>query len=145
MSPTRRRRRPLRLHWAVVLMPRQRRLCLCGMPFIIQFDAVIVVVVVVVVIQGLDILCCGHCHLSRCAAASLVAPPPLSPRRRHYRRANACLIAPLSRQRLVVAPSPLLPRQSQHLSRCTATSLVVPPPLLWLLTCAGWLSLHQLS
>jgi hypothetical protein len=128
MSPTRRRRRPLRLHWAVVLMPRQRRLCLCGMPFIIQFDAVIVVVVVVVVIQGLDILCCGHCHLSRCAAASLVAPPPLSPRRRHYRRANACLIAPLLRQRLVVASSPLLPRQC--LSCRVGASLVAPPPLL---------------
>ena len=37
------------------------------MPAVIRFDTVIivviVVVVVVVVIQGLDILCCGHCHL----------------------------------------------------------------------------------
>ncbi len=77
--------------------------------------------------SGLDILCCGHRHLSRCAVASLVAPPPLSPRRRHYRRANACLIAPLSRQRLVVASSPLSPRQ--HLSCRVGASLVAPPPL----------------
>ena len=63
------------------------------------------------VIQGLHILCFGHFHLSRCAVASLVASLPLSPRRRHYCRANACLIAPLSRQRLVVATSPLLPCQ----------------------------------
>jgi hypothetical protein len=36
------------------------------MPAVIRFDAVIVVVVVIiVVIQGLDILCCGHCNLSR--------------------------------------------------------------------------------
>ena len=78
--------------------------------------------------------------LSRCAAtslsrASLVAPPPLSLdatsplslRRRLYRHANACLIAPLSRQRLVVASSPLSPRQC--LSCCDVASLVVPPPL----------------
>ncbi len=87
--------------------PRQRRRC--GMPAVIRFDVFIVVVVVVAVILGLDILCCGHRHLSRCAVASLVAPPPLSPRRRHYHRANACLIAPLSRQRLAVASSPLSP------------------------------------
>ena len=62
------------------------------MPAVIRFDAVVVVVVIIVVIQGLDILCCGHRHLSRCAVASLVAPPPL----------------------------------------------------LWRLTCAGWLSLCQL-
>ena len=74
------------------------------MPAVIQFNVFnVVVVVVVVVILGLDILCCGNCHLSRCAVASIVAPPPLSPHRRHYRRVNACFIAPLSRQRLVVA------------------------------------------
>jgi hypothetical protein len=102
--------------------PRQRRWC--GMPALIRFEVFIVVVVVVIVIMGLDILCCGHRHLSLCAVASLVAPPPLSPRRRHYCRANACLIAPLSRQRLVVASSPLSPRQC--LSRCAAASLVAP-------------------
>jgi hypothetical protein len=82
------------------------------------------------VLQGLDILvCCGHHHLFRCAVASLVAPPPLSPHRRHYRRANACLIAPLSRQRLVVASSrPLSPRQC--LSFRASASLVALPPLL---------------
>ena len=79
------------------------------MPAVIRFDVfivdvVVVVVVVVIVILGLDVLCCGHCHLSRCAVASLVAPPPLTPRHRHY-----CLIAPFSRQRLVVASSPLSP------------------------------------
>ena len=58
---------------------------------------------------------------------SLVPPPPLSPRRRHYCRANACIIAPLSRQRLVVASSPLSPRQC--LSCCDVASLVAPPPL----------------
>ena len=91
------------------------------MPTVIRFEVFIVVVIVVVVILGidLDILCCGHRHLSRCAVASLVAPPPLSPRRRHYCRSNACLIAPLSRQRLVVASSPL----SLHHSLCAAVSL----------------------
>jgi hypothetical protein len=134
-----------RLPW-----PRQRRRC--GMPAVIRFDVFIVVVIVVVVILGLDILCCGHCHLSRCAVASLVAPPPLLPRRRHYCRANACLIAPLSRQWLVVALSPLSPRQClspllscRRLSCCAGASLVAPRPLLWHLTCAGWLSLRQLS
>jgi hypothetical protein len=106
--------------------PRQRRWC--GMTAVIRFDVFIVVVVVVVVILGLDILCCGHRHLSRCAVASLVAPPPLSPRRCHYCRANACLIAPLLRQRLVVALSPLSPRQC--LSCRAGASLVVPAPLL---------------
>ena len=66
------------------------------MPAVIQFEVFIVVVVVVVVILGLDILCCGHRHLSRCTVASLVAPPLLSPCRHHYCRANACFIAPLS-------------------------------------------------
>jgi hypothetical protein len=98
------------------------------MPAVIRFDVFIVVVVVVVVILGLDILCCGHRHLSRCVVASLIAPPPLSPRLRHYCRANACLIAPLSRQRLVVASSPLSPRQC--LSCRAGASLVAPPPLL---------------
>jgi hypothetical protein len=108
--------------------PRQRRRC--GMPTVIRFEVFIVVVIVVVVILGidLDILCCGHRHLSRCAVASLVAPPPLSPRRRHYCRSNACLIAPLSRQRLVVASSPLSPRQC--LSCRVGASLVVLAPLL---------------
>jgi hypothetical protein len=106
--------------------PRQRRGC--GMPAVIRFEVFIAVVVIVVIILGLDILCCGHRHLSRWAVASLVAPPPLSPRRRHYCRANACLIAPLSRQRLVVASSPLSPRQC--LSCCGGASLVVPVPLL---------------
>jgi hypothetical protein len=65
---------------------------------------------------------------------SLVAPPPLSPRCRHYCRANACLIAPLSRQRLVVASSPLLLHQC--LSCRADASLVAPPPLL--LPCGLW-------
>ena len=36
------------------------------MPAVIRFDTVIIVVIVVVVIviQGHDILCCGHRHLS---------------------------------------------------------------------------------
>ena len=93
------------------------------MPAVIRFDVFIVVVVVVVdiIILGLDILCCGHRHLSRCAVA------PLLPRRCHYCRANACLIAPLSRQWLVVASSPLSPRQC--LSCRAGASLVVPVPL----------------
>ena len=44
-------------------------------------------------------------------ATSLVVPPPLSLCRRLYRHANACLIAPLSHQQLVVTLSPLSPRQ----------------------------------
>ncbi len=97
------------------------------MPAVIRFEVFIVVVVVVVVILGLDILYFGHRHLSRCAVASLVAPPPLSPRRHHYCHANACLIAPLSRQRLVVASSPLSPCQCLF---CRAgASHVVPVPL----------------
>ena len=99
------------------------------MPAVIRFDVfiVVVVVVVVVVILGLDILCCGNRHLTQCAVASLVAPSPLSSRRRHYCHANACLIAPLSRQWLVVASSPLSPRQC--LSCRAGASLVVPVPL----------------
>ncbi len=51
------------------------------MPAVIGFDVfIIIVVVVVIIILGLDILCCGHRHLSRCAVASLFAPTPLSPR-----------------------------------------------------------------
>ena len=108
--------------------PRQRRRC--GMPAVIRFNVfiVLVVVVVVVVILGLDILCCGHRHLTWYAVTSLVAPSPLSSRCRHYCRANACLIAPLSRQQLVVALSPLSPRQC--LSCHAGASLVAPPPLL---------------
>jgi hypothetical protein len=70
---------------------------------------------------------CAATSLSRCAVTSLVAPPPLLPRRCHYCRANACLIAPLSRQWLVVASSPLSPRQC--LSCRAGASLVAPPPL----------------
>ena len=64
-------------------------------------------------------------RLSRCAAASIATPPPLC---HHYRRANACLIVPLSRQRLVVASSSLSPRQC--LSCPAGASLTAPPPLL---------------
>ena len=83
MSPTRRWLRPLRLHWAVVLMHlpspqvktgRRNQHRWCPPRLLHSFF------VIVVVILGLDLLCCGHRHLSRCAAASLVAPPPLSPR-----------------------------------------------------------------
>ncbi len=120
--------------------PHQRRWC--GMSAVIRFDIVIVIVAVVVVIHGLDILCCGHRHLSRCAVASLVAPPPLSPRRRHAattiavpmpvslrlsRASGWLLYHHLSRHASasLVVPTPLsLPR---HLSRCAAASLVAPP------------------
>ena len=68
-------------------------------------------------------------------ATSLVAPPPLSLNapsplslcRRLYHHANACLIAPLSCQQLVVTLSPLSPRQC--LSCRAGDSLVAPPPL----------------
>ena len=66
--------------------------------------------------------------LSMRCLLSLVALPPLLPRRRHYRRTNAYLIAPLSRQRLVVTSSPLSPHQC--LSCRAGASLVAPPPLL---------------
>jgi hypothetical protein len=99
--------------------PRQRRRC--GIPAVIQFDAVIIVVVVIVVIQGLDILCCGHRHLSRCAVSSL------SLRRRLYRHAAAIIAAPTPVSlRLSCASGWLLHR---HLSRCTSVSLVMPAPL----------------
>ena len=58
------------------------------MTAVIRFDAVIVVVVIIVIIHGLDILCCGHRHLSRCAVSSL------SLRRRLYRHAAATIAAP---------------------------------------------------
>ncbi len=94
------------------------------MSTVIRFDVVIVVVIVVVVIHGLDILCCGHRHLSRCAVASLVAPPPLSPRRRH---AATTIAAPTPVSlRLSRASGWLLHR---HLSRRASASLVVPTPL----------------
>ena len=57
---------------------------------------------------------------------SLVEPPPLSPRRRHYRRANACL-APAVGCCIVTslaAPVPLL--LCRRLSRCLTASLVAP-------------------
>jgi hypothetical protein len=63
-------------------------------------------------------------RLSRCAAASIAMPPR---RRHHYRHAKACLIAPLSRQRLVVASSPL--STCQCLSCRADASLVALPPL----------------
>ena len=110
-------------------------------------------------------------------ATSLDAPLPLlfslrccllSPRRRHYRHTNACLIAPLSHQwwllhchlsrhasASLVVPAPLLLRH--HLSCCAAASLVVPHfrrlvvASSTILTChrlsclAGWLSPYYLS
>ena len=102
------------------------------MPAVIRFEVfIVVVVVVVVVILGLDILCCGHRHLSRCAVA-----------RRLYRHAAATIVAPMTVSlRLSCASGWLLHR---HLSRHASAS-VAPRPLLWRLTCAGWLSLHQLS
>jgi hypothetical protein len=92
------------------------------MPAVIRFDAVIVVVVVIiVVIQGLDILCCGHCNLSRCTVCSL------SLRHRVYRHAAATIAAPTPVSlRLSRASGWLLHR---HLSRCTSASFVVPAPL----------------
>ena len=103
----------------VRLWPRQRRRC--GMPAVIRIDAVIVVVVVIVVIQGLDILCCGHHHLSRCTVSSL------SLRRRLYRHAAATIVAPTPVSlRLSRASGWLLHR---HLSRQASASLVVPAPL----------------
>ena len=81
--------------------------------------------------------------LSRCAAASITTLPPLSSRQRLSHCASlapavgCCIVTSLA------APVPLL--SCRRLSRCSATSLVTPPPLLWRLTCAGWLSLRQLS
>jgi hypothetical protein len=90
------------------------------MPAVIRFDAVIVVVVVIiVVIQGLDILCCGHRNLSRCAVSSL------SFRHRLYRHAAATIAAPTPVSlRLSRASGWLLHR---HPSRCT--SLFAPQSL----------------
>jgi len=93
------------------------------MPAVIRLD-VIIVVVVVIVIQGLDILCCGHCHLSRCAVAYLVALPPLSPCRHHVATTIAAP-TPVSLC-LFLASGWLLYR---HLSRRTGASLVMPPLL----------------
>jgi hypothetical protein len=62
-------------------------------------------------------------------APSLDVPVPLSLRRRLYGHTNACLIAPLSRQWLVVASSPLSPRQCLS---CRADASLVAPPPLWL-------------
>jgi hypothetical protein len=92
------------------------------MPAVIRFDAVIVVVVVIiVVIQGLDILCCGHRHLSRCAVSSL------SLRHSLYCHAAATVAAPTPVSlRLSRANGWLLHR---HLSCCTSASFVVPASL----------------
>ena len=108
------------------------------MPAVIRFDAVIVVVVVIiVVIQGLDILCCGHRNLSRCAVSSL------SFRHRLYRHAAATIAAPTPLSlRLSRASGWLLHR---HLSCRASAFLVVLVPLSLRLTCDGWLSLRQLS
>jgi hypothetical protein len=82
--------------------------------------------------------------LSHCAVASIAKPPPLLPRQRLSHcdslvpAVGCCIVTSLA------APVPLL--SCRCLSRCSATSLVAPLPLsLWRLTCAGWLSLHQLS
>jgi hypothetical protein len=96
-----------------------------------------------------------HRCLSRCAAASIATPPPLSPRQRLSHCASlapavgCCIVTSLA------APVPLL--SCRCLSRCAAASLVAPH-LRWLvvalptiLTCrclscrAGWLSPCYLS
>jgi hypothetical protein len=65
---------------------------------------------------------------SLCAAASIAALPPLSPRQCLSHHASltpavgCCIAASLA------TPAPLLP--CRRLSRCAATSLIVPPPLL---------------
>ena len=142
------------------------------MPAVIRFDVIIVIVAVVVIVQGLDILCCGHRHLSRCAVASLVALPPLLPRRCHvattivvptpvslclFHASGWLLHRRLSRRARasLVMPAPL--SLHCHISRCAAASLVVPHlrrlvvALPTILTCcrlscrAGWLSPCYLS
>ena len=113
------------------------------MPAVIRFDVFIVVVVVVVVILGLDILCCGHRHLSRCACASLVALPPLSPRQRLSPCASLVPVVGCCIVTSLATPVPLL--SCRRLSCRVGASLVAPRPLLWRLTCASWLSLRQLS
>ena len=159
MSPTRRRRRPLRLHWTVALMPppspqvetgrrtRHRR-CPPRLPrSFFSLDAP----------PPLSM----RRRLSRCAAASIATPTPVSLRlsrasgwllHRHLsRRASASLVMP--------APLSL----HRHLSRCAAASLVAPhlrrlvvasPTILTclrILTCrrlscrAGWLLPRYLS
>ena len=127
--------------------PRQRRRY--GIPAVIRFEVFIVVVVVVVIILGLDILCCGHRHLSRWAAASIATPPPLLLRQCLSHCASlvpavgCCIVISLA------APVPLL--SCRRLScRCGASlvaphlrRLVVASPTI--LTCrhlscrAGWL------
>jgi hypothetical protein len=99
--------------------PRQRRRC--GIPAVIRFDTVIVIVIVIVVIQGLDILSCGHRHLSRCAVSSL------SLRHRLYRHVAATIAAPTPVSLCLSCASGWL--LHRHLSRCTSASLVVPAPL----------------
>ena len=138
--------------------PHQRRWC--GIPTFIRFDVIIVVVIVVVVIQGLDILCCGHCRLSRCVVASLVALPSLSSHRRHVATTIAtstpvslCLF-PTSGWLLhchlscrasasLAAPVPLL--SCHRLSRCTAASLVVPNLHRLVVASPTILTCHRLS
>ena len=66
--------------------------------------------------------------LSRCAAASIATPPPLSP---HQRLSHCASLAPAVGCYIVTslaAPVPLF--SCRRLSRCSATSLVAPPPLL---------------
>jgi hypothetical protein len=110
MSLTRKRHRPLRLHWAVVLMPPPSPQVETG----------------------------RRTQHRRCP------PPPLLPRQclSHCDSlapaVGCCIVTSLA------APVPLF--LCRRLSCCSATSLVAPPPLsLWRLTCAGWLSLRQLS
>ena len=190
MSLTLKRRRPLRLHWAVALMPppspqvekgRRTRHRRCpprlsrsfflhdfappppsfargpvkggGVASPPSFDSTLssslslssssfraLTYYAVAIATSLD----APSPLSRCAAASIATPPPLLPRQRLSHCASlapavgCCIVTSLA------APVPLL--SCRRLSRCSATSLVAPPPLsLWRLTCAGWLSLSQLS
>ena len=120
MSPTRRRRRPLRLHWAFALMPPPspqvktgRRTDIVNVPPAYRFRSFCTT------LPPPPPSC-----LSRCAAASTTTPTPVSLR---LSRASGWLLhRQLSRRASAscVVPAPL--SLHRHLSRCAAASLVAP-------------------
>ena len=172
MSPTRRRRRPLRLHWAVALIGlnivdappayRDRSFCTTlpppppplfargpikggGVACPPSFDSTLSSF-----LSSSSSSSWALTYYVVAIATSLDAPLSLSLCRRLYRHAATTIAAPTPVSlRLSRASGWLLHR---HLSCRASASLVVPvplslrrSPLLWRLTCAGWVSLHQLS
>jgi hypothetical protein len=110
MSPTRRRRRPLRLHWPVFLIP----------PTSPQVEHIMLWPASPPLSLRHRLSRCAAASLSQCAVASLVAPLPLSPRQHLSHCASLAPAVDCYIVTSLAVPVPLL--SCRHLSRCAATS-----------------------